>query len=97
MDAAEEEEEAVLPIVREILADVVIQDDGTSFVDNYASWVMRLKKLPTADNGRVFVQLAVFAREYAASDCKPVAQSLASLARIGLTRLARGGKRDGQG
>ena len=76
--------EPIEPQVRAILDDVVIQDDGLAFVDNFASWIMALRRLPAKENSRVFVQLAILAGEFAEAGCKPVARSLATLARIGL-------------
>ena len=89
MKPVDEKREAIEPRVRAILDDVVIQDDGLAFVDNYASWVMVLRKLPPKENSRIFVQLAVLAKQFFEADCKPVARSLASLARIGLLRLTK--------
>jgi hypothetical protein len=80
------------PTVRAILDDVVIRD-GLAFVDNYASWAMALRKLSPAENSRLFVQLAVLARQFFDAECKSVAASLAALARIGLPRLP---KQDGR-
>lgn len=77
------------PQVRAILDDVVIPDNGPAFVDNYVSWIMALRKLPARENSRVFLQLAVLARQFFDANCRPVAQSLASLARIGLDKLMR--------
>jgi hypothetical protein len=82
-------EEVIHPTVQAILKDVVIQDDGPSFVNNYVNWVTTLRKLPPKENSRVFVQLAVLARQYFDLGSKPVASSLASLARIGLSRLVK--------
>ena len=89
MTSASEELEAIEPTVRGILDDVVIRNDGLAYVENYPSWVMALRKLPAKENSRVFVQLAVVAREFFDAGCKPVAVTLASLARIGLNRLAK--------
>ena len=89
MKPADETGEAIHPTVRAILDDVIIKDDGLAFVDNYVNWVMALRKLPAKENTRVFIQLAVLARQFFDAGCKPVALSLASLARIGLGRLAR--------
>ncbi|HMD87203.1 MAG TPA: hypothetical protein VKO18_21145 [Terriglobia bacterium] len=89
MKPAEERGEAIDPKVRAILDDVIIQDDGLAFVDNYVAWVMTLRKLPAKGNTRVFLQLAVLARQFFDAGCKPVAVSLAALARIGLDRLVK--------
>lgn len=89
MTSASEELEAIEPTVRGILDDVVIRNDGLAYVENYPSWVMALRKLPAKENSRVFVQLAVVAREFFDAGCKPVGVTLASLARIGLNRLAK--------
>jgi hypothetical protein len=89
MTSASEELEAIEPTVRGILDDLVIRNDGLAYVENYPSWVMALRKLPAKENSRVFVQLAVVAREFFDADCKAVAVTLASLARIGLNRLAK--------
>jgi len=89
MTNADEELEAIEPTVRAILDDVVIQNDGLAYVENYPSWVMALRKLPAKESSRVFVQLAVLAREFFDAGCKPVASALATLARIGLGRLAK--------
>jgi hypothetical protein len=89
MKLVNDTEETVHPTARAILNDVVIQDDGLSFVDNYVNWVMALRKLPARENSRLFVQLAVLSRQYFDAGCKPVALSLASLARIGLGRLVK--------
>ena len=83
-----DEMEAIEPIVRAILDDVVI-DGGVNFISNYASWVRVLRGLPAANSGRVFVQLAVVAGQFLEADCKSVATSLAVLARIGLPASAR--------
>lgn len=80
---------AIDPTVRAILDDVVIQGEGCSFVDNYVTWIMTLRKLPPQENSRVFLQLAALARQFFDADCKPVATSLAALARIGLDRLVK--------
>jgi hypothetical protein len=80
------EMEAVEPTVRAILDDIVIQDDGVKFIDNYARWVKTLTKLPPKENSRVFVQLAVLADQFLDADCSSVAMNLAALARIGLPR-----------
>lgn len=85
----EAEFEPMETTVRAILDDVIIQDDGIAYVDNFPDWVMKLRKLPATEYTRVFVQLAVLAREFADAGCKPVASALAALARIGLTRLVR--------
>jgi len=95
MESAEKSEEALAPQVRAILDDVVIKEDGLAFVNNYVDWVMTLRKLPAKEHSRVFVQLAVLARQFSAAGCKPVASSLASLARIGLGRLAKPKAPDG--
>src|SRR5690349_15686585 len=63
-----EEMEAVDPLVRSILDDVVIQDDGLAYVDNYASWIKKLRNLPPRENSRVFVQLAIVARQFFDAD-----------------------------
>ena len=84
-----EKMEAIVPTVRSILDDVVIQDDGLAFVDNYATWIMALRKLPPKENSQLFVQLAVLAKQFFDADCKSVARSLGALARIGLPRLTK--------
>jgi hypothetical protein len=89
LEQTDEELEEIEPTVRAILDDVVIQEDGVAYVDNYPSWVMALRKLPPKENSRVFVQLAVLARQFFDADCKPVASGLATLARIGLRRLTK--------
>lgn len=71
-------------MVRAIMDDIVIRDDGAAFIDNYADWVMRLRELKRQEASRIFVQLSVLARQYLDAGCKPVAVSLAVLARIGL-------------
>jgi hypothetical protein len=76
--------EAIEPTVRAILDDVVLGDDGAQFIDNFADWIVVLRKRPRKENSRVFVQLAVLARQFVDADCKSVAVSLAVLARIGL-------------
>jgi hypothetical protein len=82
-------EEAIHPTVRSILDDVFVEQDGPCYVDRYVHWVMTLRGLPAKENARVFVQLAVLARQYSEAGCRPVALSLASLARIGLSRRAK--------
>ncbi len=89
MDPAGKTEETICPEVRAILGDVIIQDDGVAFVDNYVNWIIALRKLPAKEHSQVFLQLAIFARQYFDAGCKPVGTSLASLARIGLDRLAK--------
>jgi len=79
-----EEMEAIEPTVRAILDDIVIRDDGVQFINNYASWVKSLRERRGKKNSRVFVQLAVLARQFLDADCRSVAVSLAVLARIGL-------------
>ncbi|MGA2987450.1 MAG: hypothetical protein ABSG32_26955 [Terriglobia bacterium] len=81
--------EAIDPTVRAILDDVIIQDEGCSFVDHYVTWIMTLRKLPPPENSQVFLQLAALAHQFFDADCKPVAASLAALARIGLDRLVK--------
>ena len=76
--------EAIEPIVRAILDDVVVHEDGTQYIDNYAGWVVQLREQPNIKTSRVFVQLSVLANQFLEADCKPVAVSLAVLARIGL-------------
>jgi hypothetical protein len=88
LELADEEWEEMEPTVRAILDDVVIQEDGVAYVDNYPSWVMVLRKLSPKENSRVFVQVAVLAREFFDADWKTVGSSLATLARIGLLRLS---------
>jgi hypothetical protein len=90
-----EEMEAIEPTVRAILDDIVIQHDGVKFIDNYASWVKALRKLPPTENTRVFVQLAVLAGQFFDADCTSVAMNLAALARIGLLRLTPHGTKTG--
>src|SRR5258708_7466014 len=75
-----EEMEAIEPTVRAIMDDIVIQDDGAQFIDNFSNWVMYLRRRPRKENSRVFVQLAVLARQFLDADCKPVAVNLAALA-----------------
>jgi hypothetical protein len=89
MKPAAEKSEAIEPAVRAILDDVAIHDDGLAFVHNYANWVMALRKLPPKENSRVFIQLAVLAKQYFDAGCNPVAGSLAALARIGLPHLMK--------
>jgi len=89
MNPADETPEAIDPTVRAILDDVVIEGEGITYIENYPSWVLELRKLPPKENSRVFVQLAVLARQFFDADCKSVAASLAALARIGLTRLTK--------
>jgi hypothetical protein len=89
MKPTDEKREAIDPTVRAILDDVIIQDDGLAFVDNYVSWIMALRKLSAKENPRIFLQLAVLARQFFDADCKTVALSLAALARIGLDRLVK--------
>ena len=79
--------EAIEPTVRAILDDIVLQDDGAQFVDNYSKWVVHLRRRPRKENSRSFVQLAVLARQFLDADCTTVATSLSTLARIGLPRL----------
>jgi hypothetical protein len=79
-----EEMEAIEPTVRAILDDVILRDDGAQFIENFSDWVMYLRKRPHKENSRVFVQLAVLARQFLDADCKSLAVSLAALARIGL-------------
>jgi hypothetical protein len=76
--------EAIESMVRDIMDDIVIRDDGVAFIDNYADWIMGLRKQPRRKASRVFVQLSVLARQYLDAGCKPVAVNLAVLARIGL-------------
>jgi len=83
--------ESIEPIVRGILDAIVIQDDGVKFIANYASWVKALRELPPKQNSRIFVQLAVLARQFFDADCRSVGMNLAVLARIGLPRLAADG------
>jgi hypothetical protein len=87
--------ETMEPTVRAILDDIVIQDDGAQFIDNFASWVKCLRERPRKENSRVFVQLAVLAGQFLDADCKSVAVSLAALARIGLPRLTPHGMKPG--
>jgi hypothetical protein len=89
MKLASETGEALDATVRAILDDVKVQENGISFVDNYVEWIMALRKLPAQENTRVFLQLAVLARQFFDAGCKPVASSLAALARIGLDRLVK--------
>jgi hypothetical protein len=76
--------EAIEPTVRAILDDVVLRDDGAQFIDNFADWIVVLRERPRKENARVFIQLAVLARQFADVDCRSVAVCLAALARIGL-------------
>ena len=76
--------ETIEPLVRAILDDVVVHEDGTQYIDNYADWVVQLRKQPNLRTSRVFVQLSVLADQFLEADCKAVAASLAVLARIGL-------------
>lgn len=76
--------EAVHPLVRAIMDDIAIREDGAAFIDNYAEWIMRLRQQPRRQASRVFVQLSVLAGQYLDAGCKPVAVNLAVLARIGL-------------
>jgi len=80
--------EAVESLVRAIMDDIVVRDDGAAFIDNYADWIMRLREQPRRAASRVFVQLSVLAGQYLEAGCKPVAVNLAVLARIGLPRPA---------
>ena len=75
--------EAIEPIVSAILDDVVVREDGTQYIENYAGWVIQLREQP-AGKDRVFVQLSVLANQFLEADCKAVAVSLAVLARMGL-------------
>src|SRR5579872_3296712 len=74
--------ETIDPNVRAILDDIVIEDDGVQFIRNYARWVKTLTNLPPKANSRIFVQLAVLAKQFSDANCKPVAMSLAALARF---------------
>jgi len=76
--------EAIEPMVRAIMDDIVVRADDVAFIDNYADWIMRLRGQPRAAASRIFVQLSVLAGQYLEAGCKPVAVSLAVLARIGL-------------
>lgn len=84
-----EEMETVEPTVRAILDDIVIREDGLAYINNYASWVKTLRNLKAKENPRLFVQLAVVARQFFDADCKSLSVSLATLARIGLHRLSK--------
>ena len=81
--------EAIEPTVRAILDDVVIQGDGPEYIENYAGWVKALRKIASKENSRVFVQLAILARQFFDANCKSVAVSIAALARIGLQDTRR--------
>jgi hypothetical protein len=87
--------EAITPTVRAVLDDVVIRDDGVTYIDNFAKWAKTLRTLPREENPRVFVQLAVLADEFLDADCKSLALSLAALARIGLPRVSTAGRQTG--
>lgn len=78
------------PTARAILKDIRVADDGEAFLDNHADWVLRLKTLNAFEHDRLFVQLAVLAGNYADQRRRlALARTLAHLARIGLTPLAR--------
>jgi hypothetical protein len=78
--------EPIQPMVRAILDEVMTPGDGVAFVNHYASWVKRLREISPDENRRVFVQLAVLAKQFHEVNCKSVARSLATLSCIGLPR-----------
>ena len=84
MTSSSEKLEAMEPTVRAILDDVVVEDDGLAYIDNYASWIVSLRGLRAKQPARVFVQIAVLATQFSEAGCKSVGLSLAALSRIGL-------------
>jgi hypothetical protein len=76
--------EAVEPTVRAILDDVVLRDDGVQYIDNFASWIVRLRERPARQTSRIFVQLSFLAGQFLDAGSPSLAGSLAVLARIGL-------------
>lgn len=87
-------DEPLHPTVQAILNDVHVSQGGLTFIDEYADWVVRLKKLNVEESQRVFIQLALLARNYAdLEDSTAMARSLAHLARIGLVPLVRASHR----
>jgi hypothetical protein len=89
MKHADDKPEAIERVVRAILDDVVIREDGLAFVNNYARWEVALSALSPKENSRVYLQLAALAKQFFDAGCKPVADSLAVLARIGLRHLTK--------
>ena len=81
--------EPIDPLVRRILDDVVVREGGIAYVDRYVDWIIELRRIPVQENSRVFLQLAVLAKQYFNSGRRPVGESLAALARIGLNRLVK--------
>ncbi len=83
-------DEPLETMVQAILDDVHVSHDGPMFIENYAHWVLELEKLSVQESRRVFIQLAILARNQAdLDDSIVIARSLAHLARIGLVPLVR--------